>query len=393
MTPDKHLNEGFSNSGTPRPKATKPASQPPRGRGGWRRRALWATAVLAALLIIPPLIFGGAPSNKKAPSITTTTIAIPMVEVPSVTGKTISQVTAALKKAGLRASARTSYGPETAGKVLSQWPKAGTKIEEDGVIEIVVSGGKKPVEPAKLKTSSQSGSTTTSDASAKAPAPVPAATPVPAASKYSKYTIALDPGHQRRGDNSTEPIGPGSSTRKAKVTGGATGVSSRTPEYQLVLTMAEKIKARLEAKGVRVVMTRTSHDVNLSNVERATIANQANATLAVRIHADGNNDSGVTGISTLYPGVNQWTSPIRSESLEAAKLVQAELIEKTGRVNRGVKPRTDLTGFNWSKVPVILAEVGFLSNSTEDRLLNTSAEQNRIAEAITSGIIAYLETL
>ena len=52
--------------------------------------------------------------------------------------------------------------------------------------------------------------------------------------------IAIDAGHQARGNFATEPVGPGSSTRKAKVAGGATGVASHVPEYKLTLAVSKK---------------------------------------------------------------------------------------------------------------------------------------------------------
>ena len=54
--------------------------------------------------------------------------------------------------------------------------------------------------------------------------------------------------------------------------------------------------------------------------------------------------------------------------------------------NRGVVQRTDLTAFNWSKVPVVLVEMGFLSNENEDKLLSNSSYQDKIAKGLFYGI-------
>lgn len=205
-----------------------------------------------------------------------------------------------------------------------------------------------------------------------------------------RFVVCIDPGHQARSDDALEPVGPGSKERKARVKGGATGVSTRIPEYETVLRISERTKARLEAAGVRVIMTRTSNDVNLSNAERAAVANKAGADLFVRVHCDSSVDRSVAGASTLYPDENTWTRPIIARSRRAATAVQQALVASTGAEDRGIVDRGDITGFNWSKVPAILVECGFLSNPTEDKLLASSPYQDRVAEGIAQGVLAYL---
>jgi N-acetylmuramoyl-L-alanine amidase len=58
--------------------------------------------------------------------------------------------------------------------------------------------------------------------------------------------------------------------------------------------------------------------------------------------------------------------------------------------NRGLVARGDLTGFNWSNVPAILVEVGFLSNPTEDRQLATFVKMNKAAWGLRNGFMDYL---
>lgn len=210
---------------------------------------------------------------------------------------------------------------------------------------------------------------------------------------FTDSVVLIDPGHQRNGDSSLEPIGPGSSQKKARVSQGATGVSTRRPEYRLNLEVADRIKTLLESAGVEVVMTRTTHDVSISNKERAEMGNVAGADVVVRVHADGSTSGSAKGISTLHPAANRWTGPIYTESLKAAGLVQAGMVDSTGRQNRGLSARGDITGFNWSTRPVVLAEIGFLSNSAEDELLSTSGGQQDVADGITQGVIDYLNTL
>lgn len=208
----------------------------------------------------------------------------------------------------------------------------------------------------------------------------------------SGQVVCIDPGHQAHGDSSPEPVGPGSSDMKAKVSDGTAGTVTGTPESELVLAVSLKLRDALASKGIQVVMTRTTQDVRLSNIERAQIANQAHADLFVRIHADGSEDGSVSGIHVLYPAsIKGWTDDIASASKQAASLAQRELIAATGARDRGVDARGDMTGFNWCDVPVILPEIGFMSNAAEDRLLATPAYQDKIVAGLVRAILAFLD--
>jgi N-acetylmuramoyl-L-alanine amidase len=211
------------------------------------------------------------------------------------------------------------------------------------------------------------------------------------AQQSAGFVVVIDPGHQAEGDYSLEPVGPGSSEQKAKVSSGTAGVVTGTPESELVLAVALKLRESLESHGIQVIMTRTAQDVNISNSRRAQIANDAGADLFVRIHADGNDDAAVNGIHVLYPAsIAGWTDDIAVASKRAATLAQQELIAATGAKDRGIDARSDMTGFNWSDVPVILPEIGFMTNAAEDRLLATSAYQDKIVDALTRAILTSL---
>ncbi|MFD2214879.1 N-acetylmuramoyl-L-alanine amidase [Metabacillus endolithicus] len=200
--------------------------------------------------------------------------------------------------------------------------------------------------------------------------------------------ICIDPGHQRKGNNTKEPNAPGSKTMKAKVSSGTQGVSTKKPEYVLVLEISKKLEEKLKERGYQVYMTRTHHDVNLSNVDRAQFCNAKSADLTIRVHADGSTNRNITGIHVLYPS-GSYTKSINEKSKLAATHMINEVIKSTSanKANGdGLSPRTDITGFNWAKQPVVLPEVGFMSNPEEDQKLSTNAYQEKLAEGMANGV-------
>jgi N-acetylmuramoyl-L-alanine amidase len=200
--------------------------------------------------------------------------------------------------------------------------------------------------------------------------------------------VCLDPGHSVHPPRGTEPIGPGSSTRKPKDSGGTTG------EVYVVLRIANKTRTVLLGRGLRVALTRTGPDFTYGergNRDRARFCNRRAAALMLRIHDDGSTDPRTHGASTLYPAWHEtWTDDVYSASLRAARLVQRELVAATGAADRGLSRRSDLTGFNWANVPVLLAETGFMTNPTERKRLRSASYQWRVARGLANGAERFL---
>jgi N-acetylmuramoyl-L-alanine amidase len=203
--------------------------------------------------------------------------------------------------------------------------------------------------------------------------------------------IVIDPGHDARPNLETEPIGPGSPRRKIKDGGGTRGAVTATPEHVVTLDISLELRRELASRGYCVTMTRTrSAGRSIGNVARARIANRAGAALFVRIHADGSPSRSSRGTSVLYPAYHRrWTADILPESRTAARLIQRDLVSELGSRDLGTAPRADLTGFNWSDVPAVLVEVGFLTNPREDRLLTSRSYQRRAAEGIARGVARF----
>jgi N-acetylmuramoyl-L-alanine amidase len=201
-------------------------------------------------------------------------------------------------------------------------------------------------------------------------------------------TIVVDPGHDSQANPDTEPIGPGSKTRKIKDGGGTRGVVTRTPEHVITLQISKRLRKTLVKRGYCVTMTRDrATGRSMGNVARARIANRAGAALFVRIHADGSTNRSHHGTSMLYPATRKgWTDDVLPESRTAAKLLQRELVARLHSRDNGIVARGDLTGFNWADVPVVLAEIGFMTNATEDRRLNDAKYQQRAALGLARGI-------
>lgn len=200
--------------------------------------------------------------------------------------------------------------------------------------------------------------------------------------------IVIDPGHDSMANGDTEPIGPGSRKRKVKDGGGTRGAVTRTPEHVITLQISKRLRTALVARGYCVTMTRDrATGRSMGNVARARIANREQAALFVRIHADGSTNRSQHGSSMLYPAMRRgWTDDVLPESKTAARLLQRELVARLGSRDNGIVERSDLTGFNWADVPVVLAEIGFLTNPAEDRRLNDATHQKRAALGLARGI-------
>jgi N-acetylmuramoyl-L-alanine amidase len=204
--------------------------------------------------------------------------------------------------------------------------------------------------------------------------------------------VVVDPGHDRLPNAATEPIGPGSATRKIKDGGGTGGVVTGVREADLVLDVSLRLTRLLRAAGVDVVLTRTrTEGRSMGNIARARIANRAGAALFLRVHADGHPSSAVRGTHTLVPALRAgWTDDVHAASRRAAAAVQRELVRALGFPDRGLQERSDFTGFNWADVPVILVELGFMTNPVEDRELGRPATRQRAAVGLCRGALAYL---
>ena len=206
--------------------------------------------------------------------------------------------------------------------------------------------------------------------------------------------IGIDPGHQAHPNYDHELISPYDTATKAKVSAGTYGRFTGVREYVINLQVALKLKINLEELGATVILTRESHEVNISNSERAVIMNSVPADCWIRIHANGSTDPGKEGMFFLIPSPGTMYTDDPSIQIESSRLASCLLpsaLSSTGAVDLGITQRSDQTGFCWSSIPVCTIEMGHMTNEKEDNLLVSDEYQKKIAKGLADGFLEYFK--
>ena len=202
------------------------------------------------------------------------------------------------------------------------------------------------------------------------------------ASTQGNFTVCVDAGHQGSwvDMSAQEPMAPGSSQTKNKATTGTSGNFSNVPEYEVNLEVSLVLQKELISRGYNVVMTREDNDAAISNKERAELATEKGADITVRIHANGADSSSSAGALTMAPtSSNQYLSQdIIEKSNTLASCIINHYCDATGLGNLGVISSDNMTGTNWSTVPVTIIEMGFMTSHHET-----------MAKAVADGIDEY----
>ncbi len=157
-----------------------------------------------------------------------------------------------------------------------------------------------------------------------------------------------------------------------------------------MLNVGLYLKELLEEQGATVVLTHDTLDVNISNIERAQMFNEANVDLGIRLHCNKSDNKNTRGAFMLVPTENR--TKYYDYNVAAAKTVLAAYLETTGipmRYRDGMTYRSDQTGFNWCERPIINIEMGHLSNPDDDALLSNEDFQKKMAEGLCDGILKF----
>ena len=207
----------------------------------------------------------------------------------------------------------------------------------------------------------------------------------------SRGLIVIDPGHQQYANTEQEPVGPGASETKIKVSGGTSGIASGIPEYQLTLDIGLQLRDELERRGYTVILVRETNEVNISNSERAAVANEADADAFIRIHANGSDNHGATGAMTICqtPG-NIYNGDLYADSRALSDCILNAYTAATGIDYEYVCETDTMSGINWCDVPVTIVEMGYMTNSEEDMQMQDPQFQKKMTDGIADGIDAFM---
>ena len=166
-----------------------------------------------------------------------------------------------------------------------------------------------------------------------------------------------------------EPMAPGSSQTKNKATTGTAGNYSKVPEYEVNLEVSLVLEKELTSRGYKVVMTREDNDKAISNKERAEFATESGAQISRSAFMQTVTTVLLLPVLLPWPQpvpISIWTQELIEKSNTLASCIIDSYCNATGLANKGVISADNMTGTNWSTVPVAILEMGFMSNQNDD---------------------------
>jgi len=164
-------------------------------------------------------------------------------------------------------------------------------------------------------------------------------------------------------------------------------VAGNIKEKDLNLQVAKILNVMLQKAGAAVYMTRTE-DKYVGLYTRADIANNLNADLFVSIHHNASPNSGAKGVMTLYYPTAKKT---KMNGQKFAEIVQKNLVNDLNAKDWGIIPRPNLVVTRETKMPAVLAELGFMTNKSELERMVTYEFQYQAAKSLFNSIIEALQ--
>lgn len=181
--------------------------------------------------------------------------------------------------------------------------------------------------------------------------------------------IVLDAGHGGKDPGAISPNG------------------NKEKDINLAITL--KLNERLNSLGYKTILTR-DYDTFIDLYERSNIANINNADAFISIHSNAIADKNISGLQVLYCPANE-SAVKEADNFPLADMIHKEVLAQTGAVDRGIIKRPKLVVLRETKMPAVLVEVGFITNSAEEKLILNSEYQVKIVEGIIRGIERYFE--
>ena len=205
-----------------------------------------------------------------------------------------------------------------------------------------------------------------------------------------EHVIVLDAGHQLREDIGKEAIGPGGAETEQKMDVGDVGVYTGQQEYDVTLATVLKLKTELESRGYTVYLTRNNNAVNISYKERTDVATNLYADAYISLHTGWSEDAEIRGLGAVcQTSANSYVSELYSESNKLCKTIVEAMVKTTENQKQTIQETDKMAAINWSKVPMALLEIGYLSNENDDRLLSSDQYHEKLAKGIANGLDAY----
>jgi N-acetylmuramoyl-L-alanine amidase len=205
-----------------------------------------------------------------------------------------------------------------------------------------------------------------------------------------QFVVCIDPGH------------PSETSSGAA----AHGLTEKRMNWQVALRLAAKLKAQ----NIAYVLTKTSENQNVTNRHRAEIANGANqyhmpCAAMIRLHCDAGGGSGFAWFYPDHAATKQGvTGPPRDVQIASRDLahnmnesmkimlkdyLRSNPIKTDSSTFVGGKQGGVLTGSIFSRVPTALVEMCFITNEHDARFIGSAAGQEKMADALAAGIVAW----